>query len=44
MKARDQLRETLAGVTFAKLIEDESCCMLQGSILPAEENKHVKQQ
>ena len=37
MKARDQLRETLAGVTFAKLLEDESCCMLQTSIAPAGE-------
>jgi Rrf2 family protein len=29
MQARDQLRQTLSQVTFAKLVEDESCCMLQ---------------
>ena len=40
MKARDQLRETLAGVTFAKLLEDESCCMLQTGIAPVgDQNK-----
>jgi len=33
MKARDQLRETLGSVTFAKLLEDESCCMLQSNIV-----------
>ena len=35
MKARDQLRETLSQVTFAQLLEEESCCMLQNSISPA---------
>ena len=34
MQARDQLRETLGQVTFAKLIEDESCCVLQSKIDP----------
>jgi len=37
MQARDQLRNTLSQVSFAKLIEDESCCMLQNEIGPAEE-------
>lgn len=36
MQARNQLRETLAKVTFAKLLEDESCCMIQSTIPPAE--------
>ena len=35
MKARDQLRETLSQVTFAQLLEEESCCMLQNNISPA---------
>ncbi len=35
LQARDQLRETLAQVTFAKLVEEESCCMLQSKIAPA---------
>jgi len=35
LRARDQLRRTLAEVTFAKLLEDESCCMVQTSIAPA---------
>ena len=35
LQARDQLRKTLAQVTFAQLIEDESCCMLQSKIGPA---------
>ena len=34
LQARDQLRKTLAQVTFAQLIEDESCCMLQSKIGP----------
>jgi len=37
LQARDQLRKTLAQVTFAQLIEDESCCMLQSTIGPAGE-------
>lgn len=32
IKARNQLRQTLAGVTFAQLLEEESCCVLQGAI------------
>ena len=36
MQARDQLRKTLSGVTFAQLLEEESCCMLQNNIGPAE--------
>jgi Rrf2 family transcriptional regulator, iron-sulfur cluster assembly transcription factor len=32
LKARDQLRQTLNQVTFAELIEDESCCMIQTDI------------
>jgi Rrf2 family protein len=36
MQARDQLREILAQVTFARLLEEESCCMLQTNISPAE--------
>jgi Rrf2 family protein len=35
LQARDQLRLTLSRVTFAKLIEDESCCMVQSTITPA---------
>jgi len=35
LQARDQLRQTLAQVTFAKLLEEESCCMLQNNILSA---------
>ena len=38
-QARDQLRQTLSQVTFAKLLEDESCCMLQDNILPAQANR-----
>jgi len=34
MQARDQLRNTLAQVTFARLLEEESCCVLQGAITP----------
>ncbi|MDX1776560.1 MAG: Rrf2 family transcriptional regulator [Desulfobulbales bacterium] len=33
LQARDQLRQTLAQVTFAKLLEEESCCILQSSPL-----------
>lgn len=35
-QARDQLRETLAKVTFAKLLEEDSCCIFQGHIPPAQ--------
>ena len=38
-QARDQLRETLAQVTFARLAEDESCCMIQSNIEPAKNGK-----
>jgi Rrf2 family iron-sulfur cluster assembly transcriptional regulator len=38
LQARDQLRHTLDQVTFAKLIEDESCCMVQS------ETGHAKEQ
>jgi len=40
LEARDQLRKTLGGVTFAQLIEDESCCLLQNEIGPAKEHKN----
>ena len=39
MQARSQLRETLAQVTFAELLEEESCCMLQSKIAPAKVEK-----
>jgi hypothetical protein len=39
MQARNQLRETLGQVTFAKLVEDESCCVLQSKIGPSEDGK-----
>lgn len=39
IQARNQLRQTLAQVTFAKLLEEESCCILQGGILPAQDDK-----
>ena len=32
LTARTQLRNTLREVTFAKLIEDDSCCVLPGEI------------
>ena len=32
LKARTQLRDTLREVTFAKLIEDDSCCIMPGEI------------
>lgn len=40
LKARDQLRQTLDQVTFAELIDDESCCMIQTDIFQtrAQEN------
>ncbi len=41
MQARDQLRQTLAGVTFAKLLEEESCCILQGDKLPTQNEKNA---
>ena len=34
LKARTQLRDTFREVTFAKLIEDDSCCVLPGEISP----------
>jgi len=39
LQARDQLRQTLSQVTFARLLQDESCCMLQNSIAPAQVNE-----
>jgi len=39
LQARNQLRKTLDLVTFAQLIEDESCCMLQSEIGHAKEQK-----
>jgi Rrf2 family protein len=39
MQARNQLRQTLAQVTFAKLLEEDSCCILQSSLLPAQDEK-----
>ena len=39
MQARDQLRQTLSQVTFAQLLEEESCCVLHSSIFPIQENK-----
>jgi len=32
LKARTQLRDTLREVTFASLIEDDSCCIMPGEI------------
>ena len=37
IQARNQLRETLAQVTFARLAEEESCCVLQSTIGPTKE-------
>ena len=34
LKARTQLRDTLREVTFAKLIADDSCCIMPGDISP----------
>ena len=34
LKARTQLRDTLREVTFAKLLEDDSCCVMPGEISP----------
>ena len=39
LQARNQLRETLGQVTFAKLLQEESCCVLQNGILPAHGQK-----
>ena len=39
MQARNQLRQTLSQVTFAKLLEEESCCILHSSMLPVQDNK-----
>lgn len=41
LRARDQLRRTLDQVTFAQLIEDESCCLVQDKIgYPADHRKN----
>ena len=32
LQARTQLRDTLREVTFAKLIEDDACCVMPGEI------------
>jgi Rrf2 family protein len=37
MQARDQLRQTLSQVNFAKLLEEESCCILPNEILSVQE-------
>jgi len=42
LQARDQLRQTLAQVTFARLLDDESCCMLQSTIPPADKAETAK--
>ena len=34
LQARDQLRQTLAQVTFAKLLAEDACCVLQAEPLP----------
>jgi Rrf2 family protein len=39
LQARNQLRETLERVTFAKLLQEESCCILQTDIIPAQPQK-----
>ena len=39
LQARNQLRETLERVTFAKLLQEESCCILQTDIIPAQAQK-----
>ncbi len=39
LQARNQLRATLESVTFAKLLEEESCCILQTDITPARAQK-----
>ena len=41
LQARNQLRQTLAQVTFAELLEDDSCCVLQNDILPAGKNERT---
>ena len=38
LEARTQLRDTLREVTFAKLIEDDSCCIMPGEISPMNSN------
>ena len=32
MKARDQLRQTLREVTFGKMLQDKSCCVMPGQL------------
>jgi len=39
LQARNQLRENLERVTFAKLLQEESCCILQTDIIPAQAQK-----
>jgi Rrf2 family protein len=34
LKAKTQLRDTLREVTFATLVEDDSCCVMPGEISP----------
>jgi len=41
MQARNQLRQTLAQVTFTKLLEEESCCFLQSELPPAQDEKNA---
>lgn len=41
LQARNQLRETLERVTFAKLLQEESCCILQTDIIPAQAQKRL---
>jgi Rrf2 family protein len=43
LKARTQLRDTLREVTFAKLIEDDSCCIMPGEISPINKKYPGKQ-
>jgi Rrf2 family iron-sulfur cluster assembly transcriptional regulator len=38
-QARNQLRQTLSRVTFAQLLAQESCCILQGSVFTVQEEK-----
>lgn len=42
IQARNQLRQTLAGVTFAQLLEEDSCCIHQSSIQPVLNEKILK--
>ncbi|KPJ97407.1 MAG: Rrf2 family transcriptional regulator [Desulfobacterales bacterium SG8_35] len=42
MQARNQLRQTLAQVTFARLLEEESCCILQSGIPQVQDARNAK--